>query len=174
MWFLILSAFLSTTTLPPDSPAVKGEKAKQLIEWNWEVKLSGWEIRFSEGKPAQLALINFEDHRIDIWVRENQTSAQVAWTVVHELVHAYDHVYFTPEMRQEWIKIRSLPVYVEWYPPCDCPDEGDGAGDFAEAVAWTLLSNEPRFQRKASFKNEIWFPPTAAQQMLIRKWLEIK
>lgn len=166
MW-ATLAALLYFTTIAPQYQNL-ATKAQEILGWNWQSELPGWHIVYGHSVFNTLSDANGERRVIRVWVRENQTPIKTAAVIAHELGHAFDWDRLGNERRAEWMAIRHMPRSTKWYPPCFCTDYAFGAGDFAEAVAWTLIGPEARW------KSKLGKPPTEAQQAIIRGWLGIK
>ncbi len=164
---VFLTLFLLTSLLAEDSQYYQkvGEQALAEIRWDWRGLLADWSINFLPGKPGYLGMAYSVQRRIDIWVRPEERPAQVAGVIVHELAHRVDWVFFTPEQRAEWYKLRAIPPKTPWYPPPKTTDFSTGAGDFAECVKWAIQGPGVKFNSR------LGAPPTPAQQQIIRQWL---
>lgn len=162
-----------------------GDQAISMVNWNWKPVLPGWSIQLGSEVPGYRGLASRKLRLIMVWVRPNDSPEMVAGTVVHELAHAFDWEYLTPALREEWIKTRGLPPDTPWYSPSGIlqSDFLYGAGDFAEAVAWTLQGPAVGFrsclglQLDETEKRRVVLgcngpPPSEAAQELVRRWLE--
>ena len=131
----------------PPMHEVAGSQALKEIKWKWQPIINNWSVRFHAGRQGYLGLTDLENQSIDIWIRQNQTPQEVAATLVHEFVHAFDRLYLTPELRAKWLAARGLSTDTPWFPPCSgCSDYRFGAGDFAESFSWTLQGSVTKFR----------------------------
>jgi hypothetical protein len=145
------------------TPEKVGHQALKEVKWDW--RPAGWkEIEFEPATERLLGRTYFEEKRIVIWVRPGQSPKKVASTIVHELAHAFSHLYLDKEKRREWLKTRGLPLDTVWSSvESEKEDSSTGAGDFAESVAWTLQGY--------SFNGRLKSTPNKRERALIRKWL---
>jgi hypothetical protein len=109
--------------------------------------------------PPRLGLraMTFPDkHRIEVYARPKDDVSLLAYDIAHELGHAIDVTYNTPETRKNWMRLRGIDPSTPWF-GCDrCSDFETPAGDFAETFA--LLMVGPK-----DFRGRIAPPPTAQQ-----------
>jgi hypothetical protein len=163
-------------TLPTIAWKQVGHQALRQVNWDWRAALDryDWIVRFHPGRRNLLTEENstiigiaaMKECRIDIWVYPSRSPKKVAATIVHELAHAFDYDYLTPDLRKAWLAARNLPPNTPWWTPCPhCDDYRFGAGDFAECVKWTLQGPSDKF------RSLLGPPPNEAQQALIREWL---
>ncbi len=143
-----------------------GNLATKEVRLVWRPE--GWkEVIFAPGRKGYLGMTNpGEAKSITIWIRPEHSPSQVAATMVHELAHAFDYTYLTPELRAKWLSVRNLSPYTPWYPESRHTDFSTGAGDFAESVSFTLQGPNSRF------KSKLGPPPNEEQQELLQSWLE--
>lgn len=145
--------------------ATLGLEALDLIDYDWEVALPLWTIDFiaREGNVAGLAWS--AQSRIEVFVRRGDTATSLARVLAHELGHAVDLTYNTPETRRQWIAERGLDPGTPWWPGDTAGDFTSGAGDFAEAFAHWLLGTD-------DFRSELGPVPTDAElERLSCLWL---
>lgn len=148
-----------------------GHQAVSKIGPHYLDLLADWKLQFHHGRPGLLGLTSTQTRSIDIWIRREQSVDNVAKTISHELAHAFDLTYLTPQMRKHWLVARNLPANTPWYPCNMCEDRGTGSGDFAECFGWTLMN----LNSKANFHSKLGPPPNQKQRELILKWLsEVK
>src|SRR5262249_33766217 len=96
------------------------------------------------------------EHRIEIYARPQDDIDLLAYDIAHEIGHAIDLSYNTPETRRQWMKLRGIDPSTAWF-GCDrCSDYNTPAGDFAETFAFLLRG--PKY-----FRSRISPPPTAEQ-----------
>ena len=74
------------------------------------------------------------ERRIEIYVRGDQSAADVAYVVAHEIGHALDVTYLTGAERRQFAAARGYDVR-KWWTCSGCDDRSTGAGDFAEVWA---------------------------------------
>lgn len=143
---------------------VVGLMAMKKVNWDW--RPGGWTIKFYPGRKNYLGMTNEKEREILIWIRPEHSPTEVAASLVHELAHAFDLIYLTPELRKDWLKARGLPPATPWYSCDECSDYKSGSGDFAESVSWTLQG-----ANGARFRSKLGQPPNEEQQALIKKWI---
>jgi hypothetical protein len=164
----LVAAFARTSNADktPHAYELAGAQALKEIKWNWQPIISNWSVKFHAGRHGYLGLTDIEKQSIDIWIRQNETQHEVASALLHEIAHAFDHLYLSPDMRAQWLAARGLAIDTPWYPPCGgCSDYRSGAGDFAESVSWTLEGSVMKF------RSRLGPPPSTSQQALIQQWL---
>lgn len=169
---VVFTLFAFITAVPSlcqgvPSPLIVGHQALGRITWDWRPLFPDWKILFGEWRRGYryAGLCEHDKRRIDIWIWQYQSPRSVSKVIVHELAHAFDRKFLTPEMRQEWLTVRKIP-HARWSRGCDfCNDDASGAGDFAESVSWTLQGPG------AIFKSKLGHPPNEGQRALIKKWL---
>ncbi len=96
---------------------------------------------FKDRVPERLGYAHFDQRRIEIYVRSDQTPRDVAEVLAHELGHAVDVTSLTREDRARWLSARGLESTAWWPPEGARSDFASGAGDWAEAFAMWLLSD---------------------------------
>ena len=106
------------------------------LSYPWQ-KL-GYSVTFLPARRGVLGATYLEDRRIEIYVRPDQTPLQLAHVIGHELGHAVDATYGTPERRKEWMRLRGIDPTLEWWGCLGCRDYATPAGDFAEVFALWL------------------------------------
>jgi hypothetical protein len=132
-----------------------GERALALVDYPW--RELGWSVRFTEGREGMKAATYVEQRAIEVYVRPNRRLIDVAHDLVHELGHAVDLTYGSPERREKWKQARGIPSDAGWLPCSSCPDLATPAGDFAESFALYVLD------RRADFLGRLRPPPTRAE-----------
>ncbi len=170
----------------PPAPAWEqvGHRALRQVNWDWRPALDGWSIRFGPKLPGYNGITEASIRRITIWIRPAESPESVAGVIAHELAHAFDVKYLTPDLRSKWLAARGLPPDTPWYSPVGrlSSDYLSGAGDFAESVSWTLQGPAAGFRSCLGLrlterqKQRIaigcsGLPPNKTQQALIRQWL---
>ncbi len=139
----------------PMDPQDKGEAALELIAYDWQTSLPDWSIEFSGEVAGRLGYAFFHDKRIEIYVRDSQSVADVAEVLAHELGHAVDITLFDGEDRDTWLTARNLGSSAWWPEPGARSDFASGAGDWAESFAHWLLDD--------TSQSELGGEPTAAE-----------
>lgn len=130
--------------LPAEEPGLAqltGAQALELIEYDWQTELPEWTIEFLGEQPGRLGYAFFQERRIEIYVRSQQTAYDVATVVAHELGHAVDVSKFTADDRETWLAVRGLEDHRWWPVPGASSDFASGAGDWAESFAHWLLDD---------------------------------
>ncbi len=134
----------------------RGEAALALISYPWPEL--GYRVIFTGGRAGVLGETNSTMRTITIYIRDGQTSLQLARTIAHEMGHALDFSHTTIAEARQYLAVRGLNYDVrDWYPTCDgCTDFGSPAGDFAETFAYYLFG-------PGDFRSLIGAEPTADQ-----------
>ncbi len=122
-------------TKTPTKQEARGQRALDLVSFDWKPALPGWRFRFLAARKGYLAITFREERRIDVFVRMDRSEPAIAHDIAHELGHAVDVTYLNDEDRQEILKIRGLPSTTAWWACNACGDLQTGAGDFAETFA---------------------------------------
>ncbi len=119
---------------PPVTPDERGAAALALLDHPWQQL--GWTIDFEPGRPGYLGMAYVEERRIVVWVRPEQSIEHLASVVAHELGHAVDLTWGTPERRARWTQLRGLDASTPWFGCSQCTDFATPAGDFAEVFSY--------------------------------------
>lgn len=119
------------------SPEAVGQKAEALIHQDWQTMLPGWKVEYKGDLQGYQGMTNRLEKTIEIYVDADDSPAEVAGVLAHELGHAVDVTYLDNETRVAWLEARGMPSI--WWAGEGLDDFSVGAGDFAEAVAhlWT-------------------------------------
>jgi hypothetical protein len=125
-----------------------------MIRFSWE-KL-GYEIVFLGPRPGYRAITKADKRRIEVYMRPGESALLQAYDLAHELGHAYDLVYNTPERRRRWRELRGIDPPTPWFPCNRCPDYNTPAGDFAETFAFLMLG-------PGNYNSTMALAPTPAQ-----------
>ncbi|HVF18815.1 MAG TPA: hypothetical protein VNA14_01045 [Mycobacteriales bacterium] len=143
----------------------RGETALALITYPW--REMGWQITFHEARPGLLGLASEPDKHIYVFVRRSQSIRSLAFTISHEIGHAYDFTYGTGESHRRWRDLRGIPRDVPWVGCGDCSDLETPAGDFAEVFAvWQVgpadyrsrMAPLPNADQLRVLSEEFWAP----------------
>ncbi|HVE97998.1 MAG TPA: hypothetical protein VNA12_02335 [Mycobacteriales bacterium] len=110
-----------------------GEAALRLISYRW--RELGWGISFHPARRGILGIAYEPDRHIYIFVRRDQSIPELAFTIAHEIGHAYDFDLGTGESRHRWRALRGIDRDVPWTGCEGCADLATPAGDFAEVFA---------------------------------------
>jgi hypothetical protein len=153
------AASLSTDT-GTGTPRERGEAALRRLSYPYQQL--GYTIEFLPGMPGYFGRGFHEQHRIEIYVRNSQSDAELAHVVAHEIGHAVDWVYHTPARDRQWLQLRGVDTSTEWAPCPFCTDFGAPSGDFAESFALWQLG-------QTSFAGTLAPRPTAAQLQELSK-----
>ena len=105
-----------------------------LIGYPWQ-KL-GYEIAFLPGQAGFWGNTFTTTHRIEIYVRPDESVPVLAHFVAHEIGHAVDATWGTASRRQEWLRGRGIDPNTAWFGCSGCTDYQTPAGDFAETFAY--------------------------------------
>jgi hypothetical protein len=169
---------ISTTTLATAAPAAtsvapatvstssggtrqeRGDAALRQLSYPYQQL--GYTIAFLPGMPGYFGRGFHEQHRIEIYVRNSQSDADLAHVVAHEIGHAVDWMYHTPARDRQWLVLRGVDPAREWAPCPFCADFGAPSGDFAESFALWQLGN-------TTFAGTLTSGPTAAQLQELSK-----
>jgi hypothetical protein len=152
------------STAAVDSPehrraTERGEAALATIAYRWRQHLPGWEIRFLAADEGAYGYTMTREHRIDVYVRDDQSDALLAHVVAHEIGHAVDVTLNSAKDRSRWEQARGI-TDAPWWPDERAADFATGAGDFAECFAvWQV--------GLGSFRSELGDPPSPEQQALL-------
>jgi len=119
---------------PPVTPDERGAAALALLDHPWQQ--TGWTIDFEPGRPGYLGMAYVEERRIVVWVRPEQSIEHLASVVAHELGHAIDLTWNTPERRARWMELRGIDASNPWFGCSACTDFATPAGDFAEVFSY--------------------------------------
>ncbi len=114
-----------------------GAEALTWITYPW--RELGWTITFHEARPGVLGLAYEPDRHIYVFVRKDQSTALLAFTIAHEIGHAFDFTYGTPERHARWRQLRGINPKTPWTGCEGCSDLATPAGDLAEVfAAWQV------------------------------------
>ena len=138
----------------------RGEAALRRLSYPYQQL--GYTIEFLPGMPGYFGRGFHEQHRIEIYVRNSQSDAELAHVVAHEIGHAVDWMYHTPARDRQWLLLRGVDPSTEWAPCPFCTDFGAPSGDFAETFALWQLG-------QTSFASTLAPRPTAAQLQELSK-----
>ncbi len=119
-----------------------GSAALDRLSYDWETRLPHWRIDFVEGNDRVAGYTWSQERRIEVFVRPNASSADLARILAHELGHAVDVTLNSGEERQAWLAQRGASEATPWWPSSGAADFETGAGDFAECFAVWLVGSE--------------------------------
>ena len=131
----------TTVTAEDDGGDARAHDALALIAFPWRRTLPNWSIRFLPARAGLRGLTRVDDRRIEIYVRDSDTTASLARIVAHELGHAVDVQLNSPSDRDRWRVLRGAGPSVAWWPGNSVSDFDTLAGDFAEAFASWLTGS---------------------------------
>jgi hypothetical protein len=120
---------------------IRNNAALSMITFPW--KALHYEIVFLPAKEGYRAMTYPKQKRIEIYVRATDDPKRMAHTIAHELGHAIDMTYNTPETRRKWMEYRGIEPSTTWFSCNRCSDFTAPSGDFAETFA--LLQVGPDF-----------------------------
>ena len=121
----------TTSTLPLSIE----EQALALVRYDWQAAFPELRIEFLGPRAGLRALTYPAEHRIEIFVRDSDTTGSLHRVLAHELGHVIDVERNSPDDRDRWLEQRGLAASTNWWPNESAPDFATGAGDFAEAFA---------------------------------------
>lgn len=154
------TAVAPAATASSGTPQERGEAALRRLSYPYQQL--GYTIEFLPGMPGYFGRGFHEQHRIEIYVRNSQSDAELAHVVAHEIGHAVDWMYHTPVRDRQWLLLRGVDPSTEWAPCPFCTDFGAPSGDFAESFALWQLG-------QTSFAGTLAPRPTAAQLQELAK-----
>lgn len=162
------TAVLTTTTWTPPpttqpGPEVRGQAVLASLSVNVLSLIPGWTLEFLGEDPGYRGSTFPGERRIEIYVRNDLTDAQLAHTIAHEVGHAMDIDQMDDASRVDWITARGRPG-LAWWAPSGVSDYSVGSGDLAESVAWTLTDG-------GEWNSTVSGPPGSNQQRLLRNLL---
>ena len=156
----------STTTAPDTAPGWeqrRGQAALVMIRYPWP--RLGYRVHFRAARSGVIAL-NFPGRKtIEVYVRPNLSTLDLAHIVAHELGHAHDLKYLDDRQRNEWKKIRGFPEAPGWMEGDAASDFDRPGGDFAEVFAYWAIG------RRGIFKSELSPRPDDEQMSELEKYL---
>ena len=135
-----------------------GEAAMEMIDF--PVADLGWTVHFLPGRVGYLGLAVGPKRRVEIYVRPEHSSYDVAHTLAHELGHAVDMTYGSPYRRDIYRSVRGISADSAWFGCDECTDYATPAGDFAEVFEYWLLG-------AGGFESRVASTPSAEQLALI-------
>ncbi len=142
----------------------RGAEALARISYPWQDRLPGWEITFHPAEDGAYGYTLTREHRIDIYVRSDQSDDLLAHVVAHEIGHAVDVMLNDGEDRRRWQRMRGIEDE-PWWPDNRAPDFATGAGDFAESfAAWQVGSG--------AFRSTLGTPPSSEAKALLAELAE--
>lgn len=137
----------------------QGRAALDTISYPWRELLPGWTINFLPEKDGLYGLTIVPEKRIEIYVREDQSTTFLAHVLAHELGHAVDVTLNTGPDRRSWEAVRGIDSD-PWWPGSGATDFSTGAGDFAESFAAWQVGTQ-------SFRSKLAGAPSAEQIELL-------
>jgi hypothetical protein len=143
----------STPPTPPPPPI--GAAALSQISYPWQQL--GYQIVFLGARPDLMGQTIFDQHRIEIYLRDGESKQIVAHVIAHEIGHAADVAYNTPERRREWLHLRGASTSAPWFGCDGCDDFSSPAGDYAETFSFWQVGPNADFSQLA--------PPPAPDQL---------
>jgi hypothetical protein len=138
----------------PPAPPV-GAAALAQITYPWQQL--GYQIVFLGPRPDLMGQTMFDEHRIEIYLRDGESQLMVAHVIAHEIGHAVDVAYNTPERRQQWLNLRGASTSEPWFGCSSCDDFSSPAGDYAETFSFWQVGPKADYSHLA--------PPPSPQQL---------
>lgn len=151
---LFVCLLLAMQVNASDLASSREQAALASIHFPWQ-QLK-YEIAFMAPRPGFRAMTFPSQHRIEIYVRPNDSVSLLAYDIAHELGHAIDMTYNTAETRKNWMHVRGIDPSTPWFGCDGCTDFDTPAGDFAETFALLMLGPK-------DFRGRIAPRPTAQQ-----------
>jgi hypothetical protein len=146
---------LVRATPPTSPPPPIGAAALSQISYPWQQL--GYQIVFLGPRPDLMGQTFFDQHRIEVYLRDGESRLMVAHVIAHEIGHAADVAYNTPERRQQWLHLRGASTSQPWF-GCDrCDDFSSPAGDYAETFSFWQVGPDADFSHLA--------PPPSPDQL---------
>ncbi|HEY2382242.1 MAG TPA: hypothetical protein VGK48_13775 [Terriglobia bacterium] len=149
----LLTMLLALPAIAADM-ATREQAALALIPFQWQ-QLK-YDIVFMAPRPGFRAMTFPAAHRIEVYARPQDDVRLLAYDIAHELGHAIDMTYNTPEIRKRWMQVRGIDPATPWFGCNKCTDFATPAGDFAETFARILFGPE-------QFRGRIARAPTSKQ-----------
>jgi hypothetical protein len=158
----VLLVFFAGVSVLGGAPPISGQSqaALALIPFNWQQQLH-YNMVFLGPRRGLRAMTFSDKHLIEVYLRPKDDADLVAFDIAHELGHAIDFTYNTPESRKKWMALRGIDPNTPWFGGNGKSDYDTPAGDFAETFA--LLVRGPKY-----FRARIARPPTEAQVQALR------
>lgn len=120
----------------------RGEAALARVDFDPE--RIEYEVRYLPARSGHYGMTYPQEHRIDVWVRPDQSLELLTHVTAHELGHAVDLVWNDDARRDEYLEARGLGSR-EWFTCDGCTDFSTPAGDFAEVFArWAVGATDFR------------------------------
>ncbi len=143
----------STPPTPPPPPV--GAAALAQITYPWQQL--GYQIVFLGPRSDLMGQTIFDAHRIEIYLRSGESQQMVAHVIAHEIGHAADVAYNTPDRRQQWLNLRGASPSQPWFGCSSCDDFSSPAGDYAETFSFWQIGPNADFSHLA--------PPPSPDQL---------
>lgn len=150
----------TATTAPVVTDVFDQAMAVVVMAYNWPTVLAGWQVQRLDARDGLLALTYVLEHRIEVYPRAGEDVEQQAYIIAHELGHALDIERMSPFERAVWASNRGYG-WLDWFPRQGVSDFRSGAGDFAEAFAYTLVPCG------RCWRSDLGDPPTAGERDLL-------
>jgi len=135
---------MATTSAPVGTQAAPSSggdvvtRAIDLVYFDWRDGLPGWTIQFMGPRVGMRGATFPQDKVVQVYVRPDESAADVAHAFAHELGHAIDVTYLNAHLRVEFNQARGRPSNFGWWVSAGADDFASGAGDWAECFAWTM------------------------------------
>ena len=157
------SVIASEAQPEPAASVLIGQQAEDLLPFDWEEVIPGWEINYRGHNQGFRGLTYPFEDTIEIFVREDDSPELVASILAHEIGHAIDVTYLQGSDRDAWLEVRGIEG-APWWADAYASDFQSGAGDFAEAFAVWAVGDRS--------SSEIAGQPTQAQLDVLLGFLD--
>lgn len=111
--------------------------------------LPGWQIDYLGPRDGLRGTTFPYERRIEIYVRDSFTDAELSHVIAHEVGHAMDVTYLDDSDRETWLAARGAGGR-PWWTGSGLSDFAVGAGDFAESFAWARMGYGPWYSEVAN------------------------
>ncbi len=147
--------------LGDDARRSTAARALGLVNYDWQRRLPGWQLRFLPGRSGVRGLTYPDTKVIEVFVRDSDGPESLAHVVAHELGHAVDVTHLDDGERAAWRSARGIDPGRPWFPGVNgASDFSSGAGDFAESFAWQTAGG-------GGWYSELGPPPGAVEVGLL-------
>jgi hypothetical protein len=147
--------------LGDDGRRATAARALGLVDYDWQRRLPGWQLRFLPGRSGVRGLTYPDARVIEVFVRDSDSPESLAHVVAHELGHAVDVTHLDDGERAAWRSARGIDPRRPWFPGASgASDFSSGAGDFAESFAWRTAGG-------GGWYSDLGPPPNAVETAIL-------